>query len=127
LFKGISLEVQDSVAADKIASLPLVEKVWRVQQAGTVGSIGNSDEENNSTSTIKRSPTFMTTRSASQHGNRIVSRSQGRLETQTRKSLDRRNDTTPITPEEMIQADRLKTEGFTGKGTKIAILDSGVR
>lgn len=105
LFKGASIQL-DAVdldphfASTKIASLTSVKNVWPVRHFQNLGSskprMGNSH--------------FTSLNGLSEHFSRATAA----------------NDTGSYAPHVMTQVDKLHAEGYTGKGMRIGIVDSGV-
>ncbi|KNG51237.1 subtilisin-like serine protease PR1C [Stemphylium lycopersici] len=101
LFKGISFQVQNASDADatavKIAKMDMVKQIWPVL-------------------------------TQSRPRNEVVwkghDRNLGQAALQKRQGGGNNNDT--YSTHVMTQVDRLRAQGITGKGTKIAVIDSGV-
>lgn len=101
LFKGISFQVQNASDADatavKIAKMDMVRQIWPVL-------------------------------TQSRPRNEVVwkghDRNLGQAALQKRQGGGNNNDT--YSTHVMTQVDRLRAQGITGKGTKIAVIDSGV-
>ncbi|KAH8895452.1 subtilisin-like protein [Thozetella sp. PMI_491] len=103
LFKGVSIQLNGSAldlepdtAHMKISSLPVVKKAWPVRL------IPRPDSQ-------------------------IISQLDGPASVVGADQLDRRADEADtFSPHVMNQVDKMRAAGFTGKGVRIAIIDSGV-
>lgn len=103
LFKGVSIQLNESDTAEdraaQLASLPAVKSIWPVR--------------------LYERPTLIdAVAPGNSSENRVVER-----------ALHKRqpNGTSDgNAPHVMTQVDRLHAEGITGKGVKIAVIDSGV-
>ncbi|KAM0256811.1 hypothetical protein ACHAQJ_004763 [Trichoderma viride] len=105
LFKGASIQL-DAISLDshsastKIASISSVKNVWPVRRYNQLGN-GNPA----STGTVARNFNGLS---------KLVSRAAAE------------NDTDTYAPHVLTQVDKLHAEGYTGKGIRIGIVDSGV-
>ena len=100
LFKGASIQFKDLAKAEDLATkmldLPVVKRFWPVKVYGMPD------------------PRIEWTGSRDQEYSAIEKRS----------AYDTAKDT--FSPHVMTQVDKLRAEGYTGKGVKIAVIDSGV-
>ncbi|KAH6898227.1 peptidase S8/S53 domain-containing protein [Thelonectria olida] len=100
LFKGASIQFKDLAKAEDLATkmldLPVVKRFWPVKVYGMPD------------------PRIEWTGSRDQEYSAIEKRS----------AYDTAKDT--FSPHVMTQVDKLRAEGYTGKGVKIAVIDSGI-
>lgn len=104
MFHGASFRLRNNASSDhdataaRIAGLPHVKQLWpvRIHQPPRDDVVWVADARGNSSEGL------------------------GRI----KRDVPGRNDT--FSPHVMTQVDRLRAEGYTGKGVKVAVLDTGV-
>lgn len=100
LFKGVSIQFNDLDKADdmatNIAALPAVKNMWPVK----VYSIPKPTVEWVGTPGVEHAI--------------------------TKKRAINETEADTFSPHVMTQVDKLREEGYTGKGVKVAVIDSGV-
>ncbi|RDA84258.1 hypothetical protein CP532_1971 [Ophiocordyceps camponoti-leonardi (nom. inval.)] len=118
IFKGVSVEFADESRVKEVAALPRVRKMWKVEELqmedgvdeGEIDSVGDQPQDKDDEKAEKRS--------LDGHRDGVL--------------LDRRalsNKTMMMGPNAhhvSMQIDQLHKKGITGKGSKIAIIDTGV-
>lgn len=116
LFSGVSVELYDGATANiaKLKSLPGVKNAWPIGKIALSGS-QQATLQKQTTQELKRdvSPEARAEASAS------TSASASGDSTESRQSAG-------YTAHIMTQVDKLHAKGVTGKGAKIAIIDTGV-
>ncbi len=122
LFKGVSFTLSGTndthagIATQKIEKMPMVQTLWPIHSAQDYekGDAPTQPERHNKTVSASR---FLRPRSTllkspfSAHRKRQIVNS---------------NSTNTYSPHKMIQADKLHAQNITGKGIRVAVLDSGI-
>lgn len=115
LFSGVSVELYDTAAANiaKLKSLPGVKNAWPI---GTITVSQSAKDSGNQQTNLQKQTTQELKRGA------LESRAEASESDDSPESPKAAGYTAHI----MTQVDKLHAKGVTGKGSKIAIIDTGV-
>ena len=122
LFKGVSfvLDGANSTstgnAAQKIENMPMVQTLWQVHLAQDHEQDNSPPTPDGHNKTASASG-FLRPRSKIRNAP---------FSLHDRRQMTNPNSTKTFSPHRMIQADRLHAQGITGKGIRVAVIDSGI-